>query len=44
MLNTDNLEAANERETRFSDPRVKQIWDQDRMGCIPCLFTQSFLG
>src|SRR5574339_187067 len=30
MLDTDNLAAANERETRFSDPRVKQFWDQDR--------------
>lgn len=31
MLNTDNLEAANERETKFSDSRVKQFWDQDRI-------------
>jgi len=30
MLDTDNLAAANERETKFSDPRVKQLWDQDR--------------
>jgi hypothetical protein len=30
MLETDNLEAANERETKFSAPRVKQFWDQDR--------------
>jgi hypothetical protein len=30
MLDTDNLAAANERETKFSDLRVKQLWDQDR--------------
>ena len=30
MLETDNLAAANERETKFSDPRVQQFWDQDR--------------
>jgi hypothetical protein len=31
MLETDNLAAANERETKYSDPRVKQFWDQDRI-------------
>ena len=31
MLDIDNLEAANERETKFSDPRLKQFWDQDRI-------------
>jgi hypothetical protein len=31
MLATDSLDAANERETRFSDPRVQQFWDQDRI-------------
>jgi len=31
MLDTDNLEAANEREVKFSDPRLKQFWDQDRI-------------
>ncbi len=31
MLDTDNLEAANEREAQFSDPRVKQLWDKDRI-------------
>lgn len=31
MLVTDDLEAANERETRFSDTRVQQIWDPDRI-------------
>ena len=31
MLVTDNLEAASDRETRFSDVRVQQIWDQDRI-------------
>jgi len=31
MLVTDNLDAANGRETRFSDTRVQQIWDQDRI-------------
>ena len=29
MLETDHFEAASVRETRFSDPRVKQFWDQD---------------
>ena len=27
MLATDNLDAANQREIKFSDPRVKQFWD-----------------
>ena len=31
MLVTDSLNAANERETRFSDSRVKQFWDLDRI-------------
>lgn len=31
MLDTDNLEAANEREAKFSDHRLKQFWDQDRI-------------
>jgi hypothetical protein len=31
MLVTDNLDAANQRESIFSDPRVKQYWDQDRI-------------
>jgi hypothetical protein len=31
MLETDNREAANNRKTKFSDPRVKQFWDQDRV-------------
>lgn len=31
MIKTDNLDAANERETKFSDPRVKHFWDQDRI-------------
>jgi hypothetical protein len=31
MLDTDKLEAASERETKFSDPRVKQFWDQDQI-------------
>jgi hypothetical protein len=31
MLDTDDLEAANERETKFSDPLVQQFWDQDRI-------------
>lgn len=31
MLDTDKLEAANEREIKFSDPRVKQFWDRDRI-------------
>ena len=31
MLETDSLAAANERETKFSDPLMKQFWDQDRI-------------
>jgi hypothetical protein len=31
MVETDNCDAANERKTRFSDPRVMQFWDQDRL-------------
>ena len=31
MLATDNFEAANQREITFSDPRVKQFWDPDRI-------------
>ena len=31
MLITDSLHPANERKTQFSDPRVQQIWDQDRI-------------
>ena len=31
MLVTDNIDAANERETKFSDPRVQQFWDEDRI-------------
>ena len=31
MLDTDNLEAAGEQETKFSDPRVAQCWDQGRI-------------
>ena len=31
MLVTDNVYAANARETRFSDPRVMQFWDPDRI-------------
>jgi hypothetical protein len=31
MLETDNLEAARQRETEFSDLRVTQYWDQDRI-------------
>ena len=31
MLATDNLEAADQREITFSDPRVKQVWDPDRI-------------
>jgi hypothetical protein len=31
MRETDHLEAANEREIEFSDPRVKQFWDEDRI-------------
>jgi len=31
MLVTDGLNAANQRETKFSDPRVKHFWDPDRI-------------
>jgi hypothetical protein len=31
MLETDNLAAANERETKYSDLPVKQFWDQGRI-------------
>jgi len=31
MLVTDSLNAAKEREARFSDSRVQQFWDQDRI-------------
>ena len=31
MLDTDNLEAAKEREAQFSDPRAEQLWDEDRL-------------
>jgi hypothetical protein len=31
MLETDNIDIANEREPQFSDPRVQQFWDQDRI-------------
>ena len=31
MLVTDNLDAATERETKFSDSRVRQFWDPDRI-------------
>ena len=31
MLVTDNIDAVNERETIFSDSRVKQFWDQDKI-------------
>ena len=31
MLVTDSLEAANERVILFSEPRVKQFWDPDRI-------------
>ena len=31
MLVTDRLDAANERESRFSDSRVRQFWDPDRI-------------
>ena len=31
MLLTDNLSAAEEREIKFSDSRVKQFWDPDRI-------------
>ena len=31
MLATDNLDAADQREITFSDPRMKQFWDPDRI-------------
>ena len=31
MLATDSLNAAEQREARFSDSRVKQYWDPDRI-------------
>ncbi len=31
MLETDDIDAANERDSQFSDPRVQQFWDQDRI-------------
>src|SRR5215510_5848756 len=31
MLVTDSLDAAHQREIKFSDSRVQQVWDQDRM-------------
>ena len=31
MLVTDSLYPANERETRFADPRVQQFWDERRI-------------
>jgi len=31
MLVTDSLDAAKQREIKFSDPRVQQYWDQDRI-------------
>ena len=31
MLATDNVDAANQREIKFSDPRVKQFWDPDQV-------------
>ena len=31
MLDTDNLATANVCETKFSDPRIDQFWDQDRI-------------
>lgn len=40
MLVTDSVSAANERQTSFSDPRVKQFWDPDRI--IGQLFSQTF--
>jgi hypothetical protein len=30
MMATDSLGAADERESTFSDARVKQLWDPDR--------------
>ena len=31
MLDSDNLQAAHEREATFSESRVNQFWDQDRI-------------
>jgi len=31
MLATESMEAANEREAGFSDSRVRQFWDPDRI-------------
>jgi len=31
MLPTDNLESAIQRELMFSDARLKQLWDPDRI-------------
>ena len=31
MLATDSLHAAMEREARFSDARLRQFWDEDRI-------------
>ena len=31
MLITDNLQAANARAARFSDPRLRQYWDEDQI-------------
>lgn len=31
MVPTDSLEAAVQRELRFSDARLKQLWDPDRI-------------
>ena len=31
MLVTDSLDAAEQREIKFSDPRVKQFWDPDQV-------------
>ena len=30
MLTTDNIDAAAQRETIFSEPRVRQFWDEHR--------------
>ena len=31
MLATDSIDAANERESKFLDSRVKQFWDEHRI-------------
>ena len=31
MLQTDSLDAAIQRELNFSDPRLKQLWDPERI-------------